>query len=180
LLLKLLVTLLGVVHLSLETQCLLERIYEEKKELSKEVAFSNYLREKLPGGKEDENSLKSVIEGLKHAGFDASKIQEVSSQISLIGKRELSVEQFLKISRYFEELMNLGLSVSTMEKILSTVKEDGVTLDEYLNERAVYVRDKLAYMKSLKELIDAHRRAEKQIKQINEEIALKKVKLERT
>ncbi len=158
----------------------LERIYEEKKELSKEVAFSNYLREKLPGGKEDENSLKSVIEGLKHAGFDASKIQEVSSQISLIGKRELSVEQFLKISRYFEELMNLGLSVSTMEKILSTVKEDGVTLDEYLNERAVYVRDKLAYMKSLKELIDAHRRAEKQIKQINEEIALKKVKLERT
>ena len=60
------------------------------------------------------------------------------------------------------------------------VKGDGVTLDEYLNERAVYVRDKLAYMKSLKELIDAHRRAEKQIKQINEEIALKKVKLERT
>ena len=67
-----------------------------------------------------------------------------------------------------------------MEKILENVKEDEVTIDECLNERAMYVRDKLAYLKSLKEHIVAHKRAEKQMKQINEEISLKKLKLERT
>ena len=158
----------------------LESIGEERKGLAKEIAFANYLRQELPRGGEDEIAIKHAVEGLKLANFDAKRIEEISAQISLIGKRDLSVEQFLKISRYFEELMNLGLSVPTMEKILSNVKEDGVTVDEYLNERAVYVRDKLAYMKSLKDLIEAHKRAEKQIKQINEEIALKKLKLERT
>ncbi len=158
----------------------MENIGEERKGLAKEIAFANYLRQELPRGGEDEIAIKHAVEGLKLANFDAKRIEEISAQISLIGKRDLSVEQFLKISRYFEELMNLGLSVPTMEKILSNVKEDGVTVDEYLNERAVYVRDKLAYMKSLKDLIEAHKRAEKQIKQINEEIALKKLKLERT
>ena len=117
---------------------------------------------------------------MKHSNFDVKKIVEISSQIALIRGRDMTVDQFLKVSRYFEELMNLGLSVPTMEKILDNVKEDGVTIDEYLNERAAYVRDKLAYLKSLKELMEAHKRAEKQMKQINEEIALKKLKLERT
>ncbi len=64
-----------------------------------------------------------------------------------------------------------------MEKILENVKEDEVTIDECLNERAMYVRDKLAYLKSLKEHIVAHKRAEKQMKQINEEIALREVQV---
>lgn len=158
----------------------LENIEEEKKGLEKEIAFSSYLKHELTGGKDDENAIKSAIEGLKHSNYDVGRIKEITSQIALIAKREFTVDQFLKISRYFEELMNLGLTVPTMEKILETVKEDGVTIDEYLNERAMYVRDKLAYLKSLKELMEAHKRAEKQMKQINEEIALKKLKLERT
>ncbi|MCL4447444.1 MAG: hypothetical protein M1556_05270 [Candidatus Thermoplasmatota archaeon] len=159
----------------------LESFEEEKKSLEKEIAFSNYLKQELTmDGKWDENAIKNTIEGLKHSNYDIRKIEETSAQIALIGKRELTVDQFLKISRYFEELMNLGLTVPTMEKILDNVKEDGVTIDEYLNERAVYVRDKLAYLKSLKELMEAHKRAEKQMKQINEEISLKKLKLERT
>ncbi|MCL4333792.1 MAG: hypothetical protein M1290_05705 [Candidatus Thermoplasmatota archaeon] len=158
----------------------LENMEEEKKGLERELAFSAYLKRELKVAEEDENAIKNAIEGLKHSNYDVEKIKEVSSQIAQIAKRELSVDQFLKISRYFEELMNLGLTVPTMEKILETVKEDGVTIDEYLNERAMYVRDKLAYLKSLKELMEAHKRAEKQMKQINEEIALKKLKLERT
>ncbi|MGC8617584.1 MAG: hypothetical protein ACP5UZ_02425 [Thermoplasmata archaeon] len=158
----------------------LEAVEEKKKGLEKEIAFASYLKQELTGGEEDENAIKSTIDGLKHSNFDEKKIVEVSSQIALIGKRDMTVDQFLKVSRYFEELMNLGLSVPMMEKILSNVKEDGVTIDEYLNERAAYVRDKLAYLKSLKELMEAHKRAEKQMKQINEELALKKFKLERT
>ena len=158
----------------------LESIEEQNKNFSRQLAFSNYLKRELPRESEDENAIKNVIEGLKHSNYDVAKIQEISAQIALIGKRDLSVDQFLKISRYFEELMNLGLTVPIMEKILDTVKEDGVTIDEYLNERTAYVRDKLAYLKSLKELMDAHKRAEKQMKQINEEIALRKLKLERT
>ena len=158
----------------------LESIEEQNKNFSRQLAFSNYLKRELPRESEDENAIKNVIEGLKHSNYDVAKIQEISAQIALIGKRDLSIDQFLKISRYFEELMNLGLTVPTMEKILDTVKEDGVTIDEYLNERTAYVRDKLAYLKSLKELMDAHKRAEKQMKQINEEIALRKLKLERT
>jgi hypothetical protein len=158
----------------------LESIEEQGKNFSRQLAFSNYLKRELPRESEDENAIKNVIEGLKHSNYDVAKIQEISAQIALIGKRDLSIDQFLKISRYFEELMNLGLTVPTMEKILDTVKEDGVTIDEYLNERTAYVRDKLAYLKSLKELMDAHKRAEKQMKQINEEIALRKLKLERT
>ncbi|MEM0135016.1 MAG: hypothetical protein QXU18_07310 [Thermoplasmatales archaeon] len=158
----------------------LERTEENRKSLEKEIAFASYLKQELQQGDEDENAIKSVIDGLKHSNFDVKKIVEISTHIALIAKRELTVDQFLKISRYFEELMDLGLSVPTMEKILDNVKEDGVTIDEYLNERAMYVRDKLAYLKSLKELMEAHKRAEKQMKQINEEIALRKLKLERS
>ena len=158
----------------------LEEVEEKKKSLEKEIAFSSYLKQELSGGEEDENAIRNTIEGLKHSNFEVKKIVEISSQIALIKRRDMTVDQFLKVSRYFEELMNLGLSVPTMEKILDNVKEDGVTIDEYLNERAAYVRDKLAYLKSLKELMEAHKRAEKQMRQINEEIALKKLKLERT
>ncbi|MCL4449755.1 MAG: hypothetical protein M1386_00340 [Candidatus Thermoplasmatota archaeon] len=158
----------------------LEEVEDKKKSLEKEIVFSSYLKQELSGGEEDENAIRNTIEGLKHSNFEVKKIVEISSQIALIKRRDMTVDQFLKVSRYFEELMNLGLSVPTMEKILDNVKEDGVTIDEYLNERAAYVRDKLAYLKSLKELMEAHKRAEKQMKQINEEIALKKLKLERT
>ena len=158
----------------------LEEVEDKKKSLEKEIVFSSYLKQELSGGEEDENAIRNTIEGLKHSNFEVKKIVEISSQIAIIKRRDMTVDQFLKVSRYFEELMNLGLSVPTMEKILDNVKEDGVTIDEYLNERAAYVRDKLAYLKSLKELMEAHKRAEKQMKQINEEIALKKLKLERT
>ena len=158
----------------------LEEVEDKKKSLEKEIVFSSYLKQELSGGEEDENAIRNTIEGLKHSNFEVKKIVEISSQIAIIKRRDMTVDQFLKVSRYFEELMNLGLSVPTMEKILDNVKEDGVTIDEYLNERAAYVRDKLAYLKSLKELMEAHKRAEKQMRQINEEIALKKLKLERT
>lgn len=157
----------------------LEGIEDKIKNLEREIEFSTYLRGELGKGAGDEAALRTIIEGLKHSNFDSRKIEEVSTQIALIARKGLSVEQFLKVSKYFEELMDLGLDVPTMEKILDNVKENGITIDEYLNERAAYVKDKIAYLKSLKELVEAHKRAEKQMKQINEEIALRKLKLER-
>lgn len=156
-----------------------DRMEEEKKNLSREIAFSKYLKQELPRGIEDENAIKNTIEGIKHADFSAMRMEETATQIALIKKRELSVDQFLKISRYFEELMQLGLTVPMMEKLLDNVKEYGMDIDEYLNERAVYARDKSAYSRSLKELVDAHKKAEKQIRELNEEIAVKKLKVGR-
>ncbi|MEM4118534.1 MAG: hypothetical protein QXR75_01120, partial [Thermoplasmatales archaeon] len=90
-----------------------------------------------------------------------------------------TIDQFLKVHRYFEELMGLGLTVQTMQRILNDVKQYEVDIDEYLNERAMYVKDKIAYLKSLKELVEAHKRAEKQIKNLDEELERKKLKLAR-
>lgn len=153
---------------------------EEKIELSRENEISRFIRQELSKGIEDEKAIRNTIEGLKHANYSPEKIEEVADQVLLIKGRDLNLEQFLKISRYYEELMNLGLTVPMMEKILDNLKEYDVTIDEYLTERSIYVREKIAYMKSLKDLIDAHKRAEKQIKQIDEEIAKKKLKLVRT
>jgi hypothetical protein len=157
----------------------IEELEEEKKNFSKEIAFSKYLALELPRGVEDENALKNVIESIKYTGFDAKKIQEVADEIVLIKRRDMGIDQFLKVSKYFEELMQLGLTVPMVEKLLDNVKGYGMDIDEYLNERSQYVRDKIAYTKSLKELIETHKKAEKQIRALNEEIALKKLKLAR-
>ncbi|MGC8645608.1 MAG: hypothetical protein ACP5UO_05015 [Thermoplasmata archaeon] len=143
--------------------------------LSREVTLAEKIRSELGLG--DEEKLVRLIGGLKQVNFEPSKLVEVGNALSAISSRGLTVEQFLKVLRYFEELMNLGLSIQTMQRILEDVKKYDIGIDEYLSERAIYVKDKIAYMKSLKELVDAHRRAEKEIRNIDEELERKKAKL---
>jgi len=150
---------------------------EKISKLNKEVEFAEKLRSEIH--LEDEEKMLKLVSGLKAIDFDPRRVVEIGDALSSISSRGFSVDQFLKVLRFFEELMDLGLTVQTMQRILDDVKKYEVSVDEYLNERALYVKDKIAYMKSLKELVDAHRRAEKEIRNINEELDRKKAKLER-
>ncbi len=154
-----------------------EKLEEQRENYRREIDLANYLKQELPDGKEDDNAIRNVVQALKHSDFGIDKIREVAKQTTLIKNRDLTLDQFLKISRYFEELMNLGLKVQTMEKLLQQVKEYDMDIEEYLNERALYVKDKQSYTRSIKELVDTHKKIERQIKVLNEEIALKKLKL---
>jgi len=154
----------------------LKDMNKERDELAKEINLLKFLRENVGG---DDDSVKNTIESLKHSGFDAESIRELSEYIVAIKGRGMNIEQFLKITRYFDDLMKLGLNVQMMEDLLDRVKESGMDIDDYLNERYAYVRDKSAYMKSVKELVDVHKKLEKDIKVLEEEIQKRKNKIER-
>lgn len=154
----------------------LKDMNNEMDKLSKEINLLKFLRENV--GKDDD-SIKNTIESLKHSGFDAESIREISGYIVAIKGRGMSIEQFLKIAKYFDDLMKLGLSVQMMEDLLDRVKESGMDIDDYLNERYSYIKDKSAYMKSVKELVDVHKKLEKDIKVLEEEIQKRKNKIER-
>ncbi|MEM0130268.1 MAG: hypothetical protein QW100_02680 [Thermoplasmatales archaeon] len=158
-----------------EIQILENRI----KTMSREISLVERVMAEFHMTGEDEDKLTKLLSGLKKADFGEDKIIEAGIAISEISSRGLTVDQFLKVHRYFEELMGLGLTVQTMQRILNDVKQYEVDIDEYLNERAMYVKDKIAYLKSLKELVEAHKRAEKQIKNLDEELERKKLKLAR-
>ncbi len=155
----------------------IERMRSENDALKRENDLSRYLRERTSG---NEESIKKTVDALLHAGFSPDAIKEVSLHIDSIKGRGLTVEQFLKISKYFEELMALGLKVQTMEDLLYRVKESGMDIEEYLNERYAYVKDKKAYINSVKELVETHKKLEKDLRLIEEEIQRRKNKLEKT
>lgn len=157
----------------------IKKLEQEKKSLEQEISFSKYLKKVLSKGKEDEEAMKDFIESAKHSDFSLKKAEEAASQISLLKKREIEMDQFLKISKYFEELMNLGLTVAMMEKLLNEVNKYDEEIDDYLNERSIYMRDKSAYARSVKELMDTHKKLEKQVKSLEDEIGKKKLKLQR-
>jgi DNA-binding transcriptional MerR regulator len=92
----------------------------------------------------------------------------------------MNIEQFLKVGRYLEELLGMGLSIGMIRDILDRTKESDMTLDEYLNERAEYVKNKAAYMKTVKDLIETHKRLEKEIRTLDLEIMKRKVRLDRS
>ncbi|MEM4771882.1 MAG: hypothetical protein QW460_02660, partial [Thermoplasmatales archaeon] len=158
-----------------EIQILENRI----KTMTREISLVERVMAEFQMTGEDEDKLTKLLSGLKKADFGKDKIIDVGIAISEIYARGLTIDQFLKVHRYFEELMGLGLTVQTMQRILNDVKQYEVDIDEYLNERAMYVKDKIAYLKSLKELVEAHKRAEKQIKNLDEELERKKLKLAR-
>jgi len=155
----------------------LSEMNKERDELTKEISMLKFLRENVGG---DDESIRNAVEGLKHSGFSAESIREISEYIVAIKGRGMNIEQFLRITKYFDELMKLGLSVQMMEDLLERVKESGMDIDDYLNERYAYVRDKSAYVKSVKELVDVHKKLEKDIKLMEEEIQKRKNKLERS
>ncbi len=154
----------------------LSKLEQEKENLAKELELSSYIKERIDG---NEENVKKVIDLISYSGFNADKIKEISNEIASIKNRGLSVDQFLKISRYFEELMNLGLKVQMMEDLLYRLKDSGMDIDDYLNERFQYVKDKKAYLNSLKELMETHKKLEKDLRLLEEEIQRRKNKLDK-
>lgn len=162
-----------------ELQRGIEALQSESASLRRELEFAKYLQEVFRRDAGSEERLRGVIEGLLHSGYDAGKIEEVSLELKSIKEREMTVEQFLRVARYFEELMKMGLTSQMMSKLLDRLKEDSIDVGEYLEERYAYVRDKAAYIKAVKDLVDTHKRLEREIKALEEEIARRKLKLER-
>lgn len=148
----------------------------EMERMRREVETARFLKERLNAG---DDEIRSIVDGLLHAGFSRENIVEISQEISLVKSRGFTVEQFLKVARYYDDLLKLGLKVSAMEDLADRVRESGMDIDDYLNERYAYVRDKNAYIRAVKELADTHRRLEKDLKALEEEIQKKRNRLEK-
>ncbi|MCL4446925.1 MAG: hypothetical protein M0Z77_04005 [Thermoplasmatales archaeon] len=148
-----------------------------KEELAKQINLSNYLNEELSRTDSDGKAVKTVIQAIKQAGFSGDKLVDVSNEIIRLKSEGMSVDQFLKLSKYFEELNNLGLTIPMIRELEGNLKEYGMDIYRYLNERASYVRDKAAYIRSVKDLADTQKKAEKQIAELDREIAKKRSKL---
>lgn len=157
----------------------ISRMEKELEQLKREIDLLKYVREKIPGEKE-EQTLRESIEALLNGNFSTEEFREIMSVINQVKKREMNIEQFLKVGRYLEELLGMGLSIGMIRDILDRTKESDMTLDEYLNERAEYVKNKAAYMKTVKDLIETHKRLEKEIRTLDLEIMKRKVRLDRS
>jgi flagellar motility protein MotE (MotC chaperone) len=160
---------------SLKTE--IEEMEGVKEELAKQINLSNYLNEELSRTDSDGKAVKTVIQAIKQAGFSGDKLVDVSNEIIRLKSEGMSVDQFLKLSKYFEELNNLGLTIPMIRELEGNLKEYGMDIYRYLNERASYVRDKTAYIRSVKDLADTQKKAEKQIAELDREIAKKRSKL---
>ena len=121
--------------------------------------IGEYLKNKFSEYKIDESNIRDFADAIFSSGLDIKNWEEIGSALKAIRNRNMSVDQFLKVSKYFEELMEHQFT-------LTTVKE----LNEYLNERYEYVSEKISYLKGIIELKKEYKALENKIRSMNSEL----------
>jgi hypothetical protein len=144
----------------------------KKEKLEKETEFSSYLRDTLSKNNIDEKKIKDFLEALITAGLDIKHWEDMSSELKAIRNQNMSIEQFLKVSKYFVDVMEQGMTISMVKDLQERLKERNIEIEEYLNERYDFVKDKIVYLREIVELRKEHKALENRIKDMKSEIKM--------
>lgn len=145
---------------------------EKKGDIEKELEFSNYVNETLSKNNIDEKQVRDFLEALINAGLDVKHWEDIASELKAIKNKNMSIEQFLKVSKYFEELMDQGLTISMIKDLEERLNDSNIEIEEYLNERYEFVKDKIGYFKGIMELRKEQKALENRIRDMRNEIRM--------
>jgi len=155
----------------------IEELEVKIQEMKTEVELAEYIRTRLSEYNIDNSRIHDFLEAILSAGLDIKNWEELGSEIKELKSRNMSIDQFLKVSRYFEELMDHKFTLAMIKELDEKLKESDIGIEEYLNERYDYVRDKIGYVKRMIELKREHKALENRIRDMNTEIRMLELRI---
>jgi SepF-like predicted cell division protein (DUF552 family) len=155
----------------------IEELGVKIQEMKTEVELAEYIRTRLSEYNIDNSRIHDFLEAILSAGLDIKNWEELGSEIKELKSRNMSIDQFLKVSRYFEELMDHKFTLAMIKELDEKLKESDIGIEEYLNERYDYVRDKIGYVKRMIELKREHKALENRIRDMNTEIRMLELRI---
>lgn len=114
----------------------------------------------------------------KALNYEGKRMIELAHSMELLRNKNLSTEQFLKISEYLEKLMDMGFTISFLKELEMDIEKSSIKFQKYLREMDLYVKDKIEYERNVEDLKKEAKSLENQIRSMRNEIReyLKKVK----
>lgn len=155
----------------------IEELSSKLQEMKNELSLAEYLKSKLSEYNIEESKIRDFLDAMFTAGLDTKNWEELASELKVIKSKNMSIDQFLKVSRYFEELMEHQFTLTMIKELDEKLKESNIGIEEYLNERYDYVRDKIGYIKSMIELKKEHKALENRIRDMNTEIRMLELRI---
>ncbi len=150
----------------------IEELSSKLQELKNELSLAEYLKTRLSDYNIDESHIRDFLDAMLTAGLDTKNWEELATEIKVIKSKNMSIDQFLKLARYFEELIDHQFTVTMIKELAEKLKVSDIGIEEYLNERYEYTRDKIAYIKSMIELKKEYKAMENRIRDMNTELKM--------
>ncbi|MGC8497592.1 MAG: hypothetical protein ACP5NL_06325 [Thermoplasmata archaeon] len=155
----------------------IEELSSKLQEMKNELSLAEYLKSKLSEYNIEESKIRDFLDAMLTVGLDTKNWEELAAEMKVIKSKNMSIDQFLKVSRYFEELMEHQFTLTMIKELDEKLKESNIGIEEYLNERYDYVRDKIRYIKSMIELKKEHKALENRIRDMNTEIRMLELRI---
>ncbi|MGC8693927.1 MAG: hypothetical protein ACP5RY_06740 [Thermoplasmata archaeon] len=155
----------------------IEELSSKLQEMKNELSLAEYLKSKLSEYNIEESKIRDFLDAMLTVGLDTKNWEELASELKVIKSKNMSIDQFLKVSRYFEGLMEYQFTLTMIKELDEKLKESNIGIEEYLNERYDYVRDKIWYIKSMIELKKEHKALENRIRDMNTEIRMLELRI---
>ncbi len=150
-------------------------IENELKNRKKYLDIIKFIEENL---ELDHEQAVNFLKEAKTLNYDGKKMREIVQSMELLRNKNLSTEQFLKISEYLEKLMDMGFSISFLKELEMDMEKSNMKFQKYLKEMDLYIRNKVDYEKNVEELKKEAKSLESEIRAMRNEIReyFKKVK----
>lgn len=156
----------------------IKRLDEEERKLINEIEFSKNIKNYMREFKLDEKRIREFFELLSETGYSLEKWEEIYATIKALKTKNMDVENFMKLSNYLTELMNLGFTTSFLKGLEEELEKQSMNVGQFIDEIEDYIRNKIAYQKEIEELRKEHKALEKEIRSMRSEIKeyFKKIK----
>ncbi|MEM4142478.1 MAG: hypothetical protein QW401_05680, partial [Thermoplasmata archaeon] len=124
-----------------------------------------------------DDALNFIIEA-EYLNFDGKKMKELVQSMNLLREKNLSTEQFLKVTDYLNKLMEMGFTISLLKDLQNDLEKENVKIQKYIKEMDLYIKNKLEYEKNVEELKKEKKSLENEIRSLRNEIReyFKKIK----
>ncbi|MEM2052573.1 MAG: hypothetical protein QXT21_00515 [Thermoplasmata archaeon] len=162
-----------------EKRILIQKQYElienELKNREKYLEIVKSIEEKLHLQRDD--ALNFIIEA-EYLNFDGKKMKELVQSMNLLREKNLSTEQFLRVTDYLNKLMEMGFTISLLKDLQNDLEKENVKIQKYIKEMDLYIKNKLEYEKNVEELKKEKKSLENEIRSLRNEIReyFKKIK----
>ena len=83
----------------------IEELRSKLQDLKNETNLAEYLKTRLSEYEIEASKIRDFLDTMLAAGLDTKNWEELATELKVLKSKNMNIDQFLKVSRYFEDLM---------------------------------------------------------------------------
>ena len=83
----------------------IEELRSKLQDLKNETDLAEYLKTRLSEFEIEASKIRDFLDTMLAAGLDTKNWEELATELKVLKSKNMNIDQFLKVSRYFEDLM---------------------------------------------------------------------------